>query len=67
MSSIKFFSINDIFLYKETSLWKPGSMFFYNTIFITDRLNKVRKTLKNVSKSFEMTLNSKCGIEKNQS
>ena len=27
--------------------------------FITDHLNKVRKKLKNIIKSFEMTMNSK--------
>ena len=37
---------------------------FCNAIFITDRLNKVITKLKNVIKSFEMTLNSKHGTEK---
>ena len=37
---------------------------FYNAIFITNCLNKVRTKLKNVIKFFEMTLNSKHRTEK---
>ena len=42
----------------------PWKNVFYSAIFITDCLNKVRITLKNVIKSFEMTLNSKHRTEK---
>ena len=40
------------------------NMFFVITRFLTDRLSKVRTKLKNVIKSFEITLNSKHRTEK---
>ena len=40
-------------------------MFFtIQFLYLTDRLNKVRTKLKNVIKSFEMTLNSNYRLEK---
>ena len=42
-----------------------GACFFFNGILIlTDSVNKVITKLKNVIKPFEMTLNSKCRIQK---
>ena len=43
------------FSFIKKPLWKHV---FYNTIFKTDPLNKVRAKLNNITKSFEMTLNS---------
>ena len=62
MNWVIFFFINIIFLYKENSL--EACFLHRNSFILTNGLNKVRTKLKNVVKSFEMTLNSKHGTEK---
>ena len=50
------------FFFRKKPLWKHG---FHNAILVLrDRRNKVRIKLKNVIKSFEMTLHSKHRTEK---
>ena len=56
MNGIKF-SLYLTFFALSKPLWS-------NSYILTDRLNKVRTKLKNVIKSFEMSLNSKHKAEK---
>ena len=71
----KFFIINEIFFYKFRTSLEESFYCIHDSYILSDRLYKVKAKLKstwfimlldytNVTKSFEMTLNSEHGTEK---
>ena len=57
-------SLTSTIMLRKLSLRQKKLFFHKKTCSLTDSLNKVRTKLKNVIKSFEMTLNSKHSTEK---